>query len=722
MSTQRTWRITRRGFLIGVGAAGASLALGVVASAPLVRLNMVDYIEGAADTPASFEEPPTAWFEISPDNRVTLYLPKVEMGQGVHTALAQVATEELEVDWRQITVAQATTHVGPYDSRGTSGSTSVATLYQPLRETAATMREMLRAEAARQLGVAASDLTIKDGVLTLAGAGAQALTYGQVVQHVQEWTVPENPPPLKSRETFRYIGQPLPRVDLPAKVTGEAIYGFDVRLPGTLYGAVARPPMLEATLRRAAPGAAPNQPGVVTVVSEPGFAGVVADSWIAARQGLYAMDLEWSDARPWQQAEIEQLITVGQGTGVVIQKVGDAEAQLGVSQVISATYRTPMAAHAHLEAQAALADVQAERVRVWVSTQFPDLVRKEVAKVLDRATEAVEVVPTFLGGGFGRKSGIEPAVEAARLSTAAGKPVHVGWSRSEDFQHGYVRPPTHHVLQARLDANGKIAVIEHQQASGHVAFGFIPGFLKVLMGADFGAWRGALVPYAAPHVRTVAWRNDLPLRTGWWRGLGLLANVFALESFVDELAHAAGVDPLQFRLDHLPNNETGERFRRVLATAAERAGWDTPTPQGRARGLACCIDAKTVVAHIAEVSVDRGAVRVHRVTAVVDPGLVVNPDGAQAQIEGAITMGLSSTLLEKLTVKDGKIVPGNFNQYPLLTMQDTPEIDVVLLESGEAPHGLGEPPMGPIAAAVANGVFTLTGQRLRELPLTPGEG
>jgi isoquinoline 1-oxidoreductase beta subunit len=294
--------------------------------------------------------------------------------------------------------------------------------------------------------------------------------------------------------------------------------------------------------------------------------------------------------------------------------------------------------------------------------------------------------------------------------------VHVGWTRVEDMRYGYFRPPTHHALRATLAA-GRIQAIEHQQASGEVAFGFLPRFLSRLMGADFGAWRGAMIAYAAPHVRTVAWRNQLPMPTGWWRGLGLLANTFAVESFIDELAHAAGADPLQFRLDHLPGDEHGQRLRRVLTTAAERAGWGTQAPTGRARGLACCIDVKTAVAQIAEVSVEDDKIRVHHVTAVVDPGLLVNPDGATAQTQGAIIMGLGSTLIEEITVKDGAITAGNFDAYPLLTLKDAPEIEVALIESGDQPYGMGEPPIGPIAAAVANAVFVLTGQRLRQLPL-----
>lgn len=716
MSQQRRWRLSRRGFLIGAGLAGAGLALGVAVGLPPLRLRIAQRLEQGGGF-GGLEAPPTAWFEIRPDNLVRIFIPKIEMGQGVHTALAQIAAEELEADWDQVRVHQATTAQGPYDTGGTSGSTSVASLYTPLRRAAATMREMLRAEAARQLGAPLAELTVALGAVRRQ-PGGQRLTFGQIVAGAGAWQVPTEEAPLKARADFHTIGRPVPRVDFPAKLTGQAVYGYDARLPGMLYGAVARPPTVEARLRRAGPGQAARQPGVATVVAEDGFAGVAAESRAQAYAALTELDLEWEPGRSWQQSEIEELITVGRGTGVTIQSQGDAPGQLA-QPTLAAEYRSPMAAHAHLEAQAALVSVEPERVRVWASTQFPDMVRKEVARVTGRPVEQVEVTPTYLGGGFGRKSGLEPAAEAARLSRAAGRPVHVGWTRTEDMRNGYVRPPTHHVLRARLE-DGRIQAIEHAQASGEVAFGFLPGFVEAVMGADFGAWRGAMLPYAAPHVHTVAWRNDLPLRTGWWRGLGLLANTFAVESFIDELAHAAGADPLQFRLNHLPDDQRGQRLRAVLVKAAEQAGWGTPAPAGRARGVACCADAGTVVAQVAEVSVEGGRIRVHRVTAAVDPGLVINPDGASAQTQGAIMMGLSSTLLEELTVRDGAIEAANFDRYPLLTMSEAPEIEVALLESGETPHGMGEPPIGPVAAAVANAVFALTGQRLRRLPLRLG--
>ncbi|MFN2153243.1 MAG: xanthine dehydrogenase family protein molybdopterin-binding subunit, partial [Anaerolineales bacterium] len=443
---------------------------------------------------------------------------------------------------------------------------------------------------------------------------------------------------------------------------------------------------------------------------------VAAETREQAYSAVNAMDLEWETEKNWQQADIEALVTVGQGKGVVIQKEGNPERVLKESTLIEAEYRTPMAFHAHLEPQTATADVKPDRVDVWASTQFPVRLREFIAKAIDRKEEQVFVTPTYLGGGFGRKIGTEAATEAARLSAAAGRPVHIGWNRPEDFLNGFLRPPTHHVFKGVLNGQ-RVAALEHQQASGAVAFPFLSGMFKAILGADFGAWRGAMISYEIPDKGTTAWLPELPLATGWWRGLGLLANTFAIESFMDELAHAAGADPLDFRLNHLPNDETGQRRKRVLETVAEKAGWGTTLPTGHALGVANSIDVGTAVAQIAEVSIEQDEIRVHKITSVVDPGLVINPDGAISQVQGSIVMGLSSTLIEEVTVEDGQLAADNFNRYPILQMSAIPEIEVILLESGETPNGMGEPPIGPVAAAVANAVFALTGERLRNLPL-----
>jgi isoquinoline 1-oxidoreductase subunit beta len=714
MTEKKRRRLSRREFLIAIGITGGGLLLGTKVGLPFARLKVAEVFDSGA-APGGLDAEATAWFQVTPDNIIKLFIPKAEMGQGVHTALAQIAAEELEIEWQQLQVVQAGTGQGLDDNFGTGASNSVSTLYQPLREAAATLREMLQNEAATQKGVSPEALQAQNGQFTIIGS-SESITYGEVASQTTNWEIPETPATLKSAKDFRFIGKSIHRVDLRDKILGKAIFGYDQRLPNMLYGAVARPSKIGAKLKSAQSGQAKGRPGVVKIVIEDDFVGVAAETRDQAYSTLNAMDLEWEIEKTWQQADLDALVTVGQGKGVVIQKEGDPNGNLEGELVIEAEYRTPMAFHAHLEPQAATVDVKPDRVDVWAATQFPVRMREFIAKAIDRKEEEVFVTPTYLGGGFGRKIGTEAATEAARLSAAADRPVHIGWNRTEDFRNGFLRPPTHHTFRGTLNGK-KITAVAHQQASGAVAFPFLSGVFKAILGADFGAWRGAMINYEIPDKSVTAWLPELPLATGWWRGLGLLANTFAVESFIDEMSHTAGVDPLTFRLSHLTNDEIDQRRKKALETAAEKAGWGSSLPKGRALGIATSTDVGTVVAQIAEVSVEQGEIRVHKVTSVVDPGLVINPDGATAQIQGSIIMGLSSTLVEEVTIEDGQLVANNFNRYPILRMVDTPEIDVVLLESSDTPHGMGEPPIGPIAASVANAVFALTGQRLRSLPL-----
>ncbi|MEZ4681244.1 MAG: molybdopterin cofactor-binding domain-containing protein [Caldilineaceae bacterium] len=719
---RRRWRITRRGFLIGAGVTGVGLALGVTFGKPYMHLKVAEMLDSGGGMAGGYDTTPWSWFEVLDDSRVRVFIPKVEMGQGVHTSIAQVAAEELGIAFDDLDVMQATTHLGPTDSFGTAGSTSVSGTYDSIRTTAATLREMLRTEAANQLGQPVENVAINGRGFAVTGAPDQRIDLFPLVSSKSDWEVPEEAPTLKSFTDFQIIGQPLPRKDIPAKVTGQAIYGYDMRVDGMKYGAIARPPTIEGKLTAVDAGDAANQPGVHTVVTEEDFVGIVADSRAQAREALKALQLTWDEGKLWQQAELEQLVTVGDSGGITIQKAGNASGILKNGTTLTAEYRSPFAVQTPLEAQAALADVKADSAKLWVSTQMQGATRDQVAEAIGMDAEKIEVIPTYLGGGFGRKAGFEVAVEAARLSKAAGVPVHVGWDRTEELRYGYFRPPTHHVLAAKLRDDGAIEAFQHQQASGDVAFGFLPGFLQTVMGADFGATRGARVPYAIPNLQTVAHRAILPVRTGWWRGLGLLANIFAIESFMDELAHSAGIDPLTFRLNHLGDDQRGRRMRAVLEAVAEKAGWGEAAPEGRARGIACCIDADTAVAQVAEVSVDAesGKVRVHKITAAMDCGLTVNPNGAAAQVEGNIMWGVGSTFIEEMHVKDGAIALNNFDTYPLLTMRDAPDVEVILLEAGDGvPRGVGEPPMGPVAASIANAIFNLTGARLRQLPFTP---
>jgi isoquinoline 1-oxidoreductase beta subunit len=719
--------LTRRRFLQVIGGSAAVLAVGAVLGGPtLVRegrlaINTV-FLTGTAPG-AEPPKDPFVWFEINAGNQATLYIPKVEMGQGIHTALAQIAADELELDWQTVRVQQADAARG-FDPQllFTFGSTSVTALYQPIREIAATMREMLRTEAAAQMGSAAAGL--RPAASTMSD-GAQSKTYGEIIAAKQgAWVIPEAAAPLKTGAEFTMIGQPVKRVDLLDKVTGRAQYGFDKRAEGMVYGAVARPPRYGAVLQSAAEGDARSQPGVVEVVIREGFAGVVASTRRAAQAAISHLTLTWEGGTQINQDEIETMLRLPQEGGTLIQREGDIEAATGT--VIEGYYFTPMAVHAQMEPQAALADVKAGSAVIHTSTQAPGLSQERIAEALGVDAATVTVHAAYIGGGFGRKTGTDAAVEAALLSQAVGRPVMVGWSREEEMQQGYRRPPAANYFRATLTEAGEVTGVHHEIASGDVLFN--PqvgggGFLEVLLGADPLAAYGGLIHYSLPAVRGIYHRLRIPVPTAYWRGLGSFPNTFAIESFMDELAVATGADPFDFRLKYRPADELGRRYELVLNAVREASGWAEAAPAGRARGLAACYDRGTVVGLVVEVSVTEGEITVHEAWCAVDPGLVINPNGAAAQVEGSIIMGLSSTLIEEQTVQNGMAVGDNFNTYPLLRISQAPRITVLPINSGDAPvGGLGEPVIGAVPAAVANAVYALTGERLRRLPLRVGAG
>ena len=715
---------SRRKFLVRTGIGlGVVIGASIAGCGPLRRM-----IAKKAEEPLPYKNKAEAyiWFELQPNGDLLLHSPKIEMGQGIHTALAQIAAEELDIDWQKIKVVHATTQHGPVDPSATGGSLSVSGLYEPLRELAATMREIIRINAATILGVSVADVSFKNGV---AKAGGKSIELSEIAAKTTNWKIKIDKPKLKTRAEFQIIGKPMPRLDLEAKVKGAPIFGIDAGFPDMLFGSVVRAPVFGAVYKGADAGTVGSMSGVVKVVIEKDFAGVVATSRIEAEDAKRQLKVNWQMPNKLaQQSDVDALVKVGAGNDVMIQKEGNASKHLGEGNVVTKEYYAPLGVHAHIEPNGASAFYQDGLVVVKLSTQVPGLTRKDVAKALNIDVEKVDIQPQFVGGGFGRRLQTPHAIEAALMSKAVGKPVHVFFERSEEFQNGLLRPPSHNVLKAVLNTEGSILAMEHHAASADVAFNsavFIAavkplpeGLMKKIVGADIGAWRGGMIQYQnIPNYSTTAWHNELPFQTSWWRGLGLLANTFAIESFMDELAHAAKQDPLTFRLRHLADDARSQTIKEVLKAVAEKAGWGKPLPQGQAMGLACSIDVNTPCAQIAEVEIKDGQIKVRKVTCAMDPGLIINPDGVKAQAEGAIMMGLSAALFEEVSIKDGKVTPNKLGYYPIALMRDAPEIDIVLLSSGHIPRGVGEPPIGPIAAAIANAVFNLTGKRLNRLPL-----
>lgn len=704
-------RLSRRAFLIGAGTLGAGL---VVAFTVGPRLNF---------NPFAVPDDPNAWLHIGRDGRVRLLIGKVEMGQGVPSALAQIVADELDVPIDTIDIVVGDTAVVPSD-QGTFGSISISSIYPVLRQAAAEARATLTNLAAMRLGVEPTTLRTRDGRVERADGGA-GVSYAELAGErlrIVRVDAANRPALLKPAGELRLIGTPAPRSDIPLKVRGAAEFGIDVRLPGMLHGKVLRPPVLGATLRTLDDSAARALPGVVAVVRDEQFVGVVAEREEQALAGLNALVVEWEQpAQLLQMADIEALLD-GEGPQRDLRAIGDVGTALaGAATRVEARYSTPFAAHVTLEPQAAVADVRPDGATVYAATQSPFMLRDEAAKLAGLRAEQVRVVTTYLGGGFGRKSIADAALEATRLSKAAGRPVRVVWSRAEEFRHGFLRPPTRHHLVGGLDAAGRPIAWQQDTRSGLVLFTFFPPLLRTILGADFGATSGAEPPYLFAHQRVSFHQRELPVLTGSWRGLGAGPNCFATESFMDELAAAAGADPLQFRLDALGPEQTGQR--RVLEAAAERAGWQPHTaPSGRGQGVALGTYGDTHVAEVAEVVVDRtsGAVRVKRVVVAMDCGLAVNPQNVAAQAEGAVIMGASMALREQITVVDGKLTPADIQSYSPLRIGDAPDVEVVLIDTdSRPPSGVGEPPLMPAAAAIANAIFDAVGARVRDLPITP---
>jgi len=716
MADKSKKKVSRRKFLVrgGLGTIGV-VAIGAYIFRNPIRRQILGMVNSLEAPYTDNTDKPMVWFEVTSDNKILLHSPKIEMGQGTFTGIAQMAADELSVNMNQIKVVHAASSTGNVDSFATGGSTSISGLWQPLRELAAMLRVMLLKEAAIKLNVNVDELEVEDGVVS---GNGKKLTYAQAAEGVENWEVPDVPV-LKDIKQYKYIGQPVARVDLEAKVYGDPIFGMDAEMPGMLYGAVVRPTKIGATFVSADTSEAENMPGVVKIIVEDDFVGVVANSMIEAEHAKDAISATWDSFEDLNTSAVTNMMTVGNGNSSTIQKKGDVLDEEDDFEILE--FRSPIGAHAQLEPNGVVALVEADSAIIKISTQVVGLTRKEVAERLGLDTEKVNIVPTYLGGGFGRRLHTPHAIQAAVMSKAVGKPVKYFFSRKEEFQHDMFRPPTHHVIKGKLNSDGFLEALEHEFVSGDVATdsALIPNVLTNFLGADVGAIRGGFIQYSAiPNFRSVYWHVELPFATSWWRSLGLLANTFAMESFIDEMALKAKKNAVDFRLRQIGEQDIDIRLKNVIKAAAEKAKYSEKVVEGRAMGFAASIDANTPCAHVVEVSIVDNEIKVHKVTVAMDPGLAVNPDQIRAQCEGCVIMGMSAVLYEQMFVENGELTPTIYGPYQMALMKHAPkEIDVVLLQGKDTPGAVGEPPLGPIGAAIANAVRRLTGKRMTELPL-----
>ncbi|MBV7331164.1 molybdopterin-dependent oxidoreductase [Chloroflexi bacterium TSY] len=713
---------SRRNFLIGgaivLGGSAAALYFGRTP----IRRSLHHFMAEAGGPHGISGFEPEIVFEMQPDNTLQINFAKAEMGQGIVTGIAMLVAEELDIAYENITVKMATSANGLIDAFGTGASATTRSMYVPTRELAATFREMLKTAAAAQWAVDVSQVSTADGVVS---SGSNSVTYINVVNSTTEWEIPDTPE-LRPRSSFKVVGTEKPRIDLKPKVMGDAIFGLDQEVPDMLHANVLKCPFIEGTLQSMDVAAAKAFPGVVDVVELDDLVAVVAENRYAAEMGKRKLNAQWDVPKVWQQAEIDERLTVGNEdvTPVNLLRNGNAvrtiEADGGT--VIEAEYRVPIGVHAHMEPNSAIVDVREDSALVITATQSAGLARSDVASATGLDTDNVEVQTAYLGGGFGRRYALNPAGDAARISQAVGRPVQIVWDRETEFLCGVVRPATHHILRAKLNDAGELIAMNHELASGDQGLGLfpLPFSLKPILGADIvSAGHGAAFLYNIEHGEANIWHIDMPFLTSIWRGVGMYPNGFAIESFMDEVARAANQDPFDLRLAHLPEEpEKHERWKEMLLQLREESGWDESKADGIGRGMAIIEDRITVAAAVVEAKIVDGNIRVHKVTSAVDPGVVINPDGVRQQVEGCAMMGISSALYEDNFIEDGQFHATNYHKYPLAMLSDTPpEINVVMIEGSEVPTGIGEPPIAPIAPAIANAIFDATGIRLRHLPL-----
>ena len=676
---------------------------------------------------ASFTLNPFVRLDI--DGTVTVTVNKSEMGQGVYTALAMLVAEELECDFAAMRVepapvAEVYRHT-VFPMQLTGGSTSVWSEWERMLKAGAQAREMLIEAAATTWNVEKASCQAEKG--RVVHTSGKAMTYGELAERASSVAPPQEVG-LKAPSSFTVVGTPRRRLDSPDKVNGKTVFGVDATLPGMLICLITRPPFFGGKVRSFNAEKAKSMPGVRHVLQVPSGVAVVADTFWSANLARRTLECEWDEgpggglSTPRMQKEYRDL---AQTPGLTARREGDPEKALEEgTRRLDADYALPYLAHAPMEPLNCLVELktkgasQVERCDIWTGTQFQSHDRENAALVAGCDPENVHIHTTFLGGGFGRRANPQSdfVVEAVEVAKAVGKPVKVIWTREDDTKGGYYRPMVHHRLSAAVDQAGTLLAWQQTIVGQSIMKGTPFEAFMEKGGVDETSVEGAKdLAYDVPNILVELHTVQAGPPVLWWRSVGHSHTAFVVESFIDEIAHAAGKDPYQFRRDLLT---ASPRHKAVLEPAAAKAGWGTPLAEGRARGIAVHQSFQSFVAHVAEVSVSPdGRVRVHRVICAVDCGRIVNPATIEAQMEGAVAMGLSAALYGEITFKEGRVEQGNFNDYPILQINEMPVVEVHILSSPNAPGGIGEPGLPPLAAAVTNAVFALTGKRIRELPI-----
>ena len=686
---------------------------------PVAQALPANVAEGAPAAPPPFA--PNAFLRIDKAGKVTLIIPQVEMGQGVFTSLAMMIAEELDADWNNVHVEAAPANEKLYANpmlgvQATGNSNSIRAFWLPMRKAAAGARALLIQAAAKQWGVDAASCTAENSQVIHAASGRK-LAYGVLADNANGAAPAE--PPLKAAKDFKLIGKPMKRLDTPTKVDGKEVYGIDVMLPGLKFATIAASPAFGGKVRHVDDSAAKTVPGVRQVIVLDDMVAVVGDHFWAAKKGLDSCKIDW-DAGPNGHVDSDliwqKIRAASDGDALVAKAAGNADKSLGEGERIEARFELPFLAHATMEPMNCTVHLTPGACELWLGTQIMARVQTTAAATANVPLEKVIVHNQIIGGGFGRRLEPDMVIKAIRVAQHVDGPLKVVWTREEDIQHDLYRPVYYDRLTATLK-DGKIDGWQHRITGSSVVARWLPAAFKGNHNIDFDTVDSAIdIPYAIPNLKVEVVRHEPPaVPTGFWRGVGPNNNVFAIESFMDELANKAGVDPVEFRRAHLAKTP---RLLAALNLAAEKADWGKRLPPRHGRGVSAQVSFASFIVTIAQVEVSEdGNVRLHRLTTAVDTGTVVNPDTVVAQLQGGMIFGSTAALFGEITLAKGRVRQSNFHDYRMLRINETPEIDVHLIPSSEPPGGIGETGVTTAPAAIRNAIYAATGVPLRRLPI-----